>query len=71
MLRNICLDISYQEITLKLWNLTKLINNSKLYDVTKAEINPIHSYELFKNHEKAQFDKQKKAIYAPQGYHKI
>ena len=28
-------------------------------------------YQVFKNHEDAQYDKQKKVINAPQGYHKI
>ena len=49
----------------------KANNNSKWYDAMKAEIDSIHSYEVFKKHEKAQYDKQKKVINAPQGYHKI
>ena len=32
----------------------KANNNSKLYDATKAELDPIHSYEVFQKHEKAQ-----------------
>ena len=36
----------------------------------KAEMDSIHSYEVFKKHEKAQYDnKQKKVINASQGYH--
>ena len=31
----------------------------------------IHSYEVFKKHEKAQYDKQKKVTNAPPGYQKI
>ena len=31
----------------------------------------IHSYEVFKKHEKAQYGKQKKVINAPQVYYKI
>ena len=31
----------------------------------------IHSYEVFKKHDKAQNDKHKKVINAPQGYKKI
>ena len=49
----------------------KANNNSKWYDATKGEMDSIHSYEVFKNHDKAQFDKHKKAIIAPQAYHKI
>ena len=46
-------------------------NNSKWYDAMKAEMKSIHSYEIFIKLEKAQYDKQKKVINAPQGYHKI
>ena len=49
----------------------KAKNNSKWYDATKAEMDSIHRYEVFKKHEKAQYDKQKKVINAPQGYHKV
>ena len=49
----------------------KVSNNSKWYDATKAEMDSIHSYEVFKKHDKAQSNKQKKVINAPQGYHKI
>ena len=49
----------------------KANNNSKWYDAMKAEMDSIHSYEVFKKHGKAQFDKQKKVINAPQGYHRI
>ena len=49
----------------------KANNNRKCYDATKAEMDSIHSYEVFKKYEKAQFDKQKKVINSPQGYHKI
>ena len=49
----------------------KAKNNSKWYDATKAELDSIHSYEVFKMHEKAQYDKQKKVLNAPPGYQKI
>ena len=35
----------------------------------KAEKNSILLFEVFKKHEKAQYDKQKKVINASQGYH--
>ena len=35
----------------------KANNNSKWYDATKAELVSIHSYEVFKKHQKAQYDK--------------
>ena len=34
----------------------KANNNSKWYDATKAELDSIHSYEVFKKLEKAQYD---------------
>ena len=46
-------------------------NNCKWYHATKSEMDSINSYEVFKNHEKAQYDKHKKVINAPQGYQKI
>ena len=46
-------------------------NNSKWYDATKAELDSIHSYQVFQKHEKAIYDKQKKVINAPQGYQNI
>ena len=49
----------------------KANHNSKWYDATKTERDSLHSYEVFKKHDKAQFEKQKKVINAPQGYHKI
>ena len=49
----------------------KANSNSKWYDATKAELDSIHSYEVFQKHEKAQYDKQKKVINAPPGYQKI
>ena len=49
----------------------KANNNSTWYDATKAELDSIHSYEVFQKHEKAQYDKQKKVINAPPGYQKI
>ena len=49
----------------------KVNNNSKWYDVMKAETDSLHSYAVFKKHEKAQYDKQKKVINALQGYHNI
>ena len=48
----------------------KANNNSKWYDATKSELDSIHSYEVFKKHEKAQYDKQKKVINAPQDIRK-
>ena len=45
--------------------------SSKWYDAMKAEMDSIHSYHVVKKHDKAQFDKQKKLIKAPPGYHKI
>ena len=45
--------------------------NSKWYDATKAELDSIHSYEVFKKHEKAQYDKQKKVLNAAPGYQRI
>ena len=49
----------------------KANNNSKWYDATKTELDSIHSYQVFKKHEKAQYDKHKKVINAPPGYQKI
>ena len=49
----------------------KANNNSNWYDATKAGLDSIHLYEVFKKHEKAQYDKQKKVINAPPGYQKI
>ena len=49
----------------------KANNNSKWYDATKAELDSIHSYQVFQKHEKAQYDMQKKVISAPPGYQKI
>ena len=49
----------------------KANNISKWYDATKAELDSIPLYEVFKKHEKAQYDKQKKVINAPSGYQKI
>ena len=48
----------------------KANSNSKWYDTTKADLDSIHSYEVFKKHEKAQYDKQKKVINAPQDIRK-
>ena len=49
----------------------KANNNSKWYDATKAELDSIHSYEVFEKHEKVKYDKQKKELNAPPGYQKI
>ena len=49
----------------------KSSNNSKWYDDTKAELDSIHSYQVFQKHEKKQYDKQEKERNAPPGYHKI
>ena len=43
----------------------KANNNSKWYDATKAELDSIHSYEVFQKHEKVKYDKQKKVMNAP------
>ena len=43
----------------------KANNNSKGYDATKTELDSIHSYEVFKKHEKEQYDIQKKVLNAP------
>ena len=69
--RNICLAFSYQKNYTEALEFDKANNNSKWYDATKAELGSIHSYEVFKKHEKAQYDKQKKVINAPPGYQKI
>ena len=58
---------SYQEIILKLWNLTKLVIT--VNGMMQQRIQ--YAYEVTKMHEKAQFDKEKKVINAPQFYHKI
>ena len=49
----------------------KANNSSKWYDATKAELDSIHSYQVFQKHEKAQYDKQKKVINPPPGYQNI
>ena len=49
----------------------KANNSSKWYDALKAELDSIHSYQVFQKPEKAQYDKEKKVINAPQGYQKI
>ena len=49
----------------------KANNNSKWYEATKAELDSIHSYEVFHKHEKSQYDKQKKVINTSPGYQKI
>ena len=46
----------------------KVNNNSKWYDATEREIYSIHSYDMFKKHKNAQYDKPKKVVNAPQGY---
>ena len=43
----------------------KVNNNSKWYDATKAELDSIHSYEVFQKREKVKYDKQKKVMNAP------
>ena len=48
----------------------KANNNSKWYGATKTELDSIHSYQVFQKHEKAQYDKQKKVINAPQDIRK-
>ena len=49
----------------------KANNNSNWYDATKAELDSIHSYEVFQKHQKVKYDKQKKVLNAPPGYQKI
>ena len=49
----------------------KANNNSKWYNATKAELDSIHSYEIVKKHENAQYDKQKKVLNVCPGYQKI
>ena len=49
----------------------KANNYSKWYDTTKAELDSIHSSEVFQKHEKAKYDKHKKMTNAPPGYQKI
>ena len=49
----------------------KANNNSKWYDATKAELDSIHSYEVFQKHEKAQYDTQREVMNAPSGHQKI
>ena len=49
----------------------KANNNSRWHDATKAELDSLHSYEVFKRHEKAHYDKHKKVLNAPPGYQKI
>ena len=49
----------------------KANNNSKWYDATKAELDSIHSYEVFQKHEKVKYDKQKKVLNEPTGYQKV
>ena len=49
----------------------KANNNSKWYDATKAELDFIHSYQVFQKHEKAQYDKQKKVIMHPRDIRKL
>ena len=43
----------------------------KWHNATKAKMDYIHSYEVFKKNEKTQYDKQKKVINSPPGYQKI
>ena len=46
----------------------KANNNSKWYDAIKAEMDSIHSYEVFKKHEKAQYHE---SYQCTPGHHKI
>ena len=46
-------------------------NNSKWYDTTKAELDSIHSYEVFQMHANVKYDKEKKVLNAPPRYQKI
>ena len=48
----------------------KAINNSKWYDATKAELDSIHSYQVFQKREKVKYDKKKKVMNAHPGYQK-
>ena len=49
----------------------KANNNSKWYDAIEAELDSIHSYQVFQKHEKAIYDRQKKVINAPQDIRKL
>ena len=40
----------------------KANNNSKWHDATKAEIHSLHSYQVFRKHDKALFDKHSKLL---------
>ena len=46
-------------------------NNSKWYDAMKNEMDSIKQYGVFQTGEKAVYDKHKKVINSPEGYHKI
>ena len=46
--------------------------NSKWYDATELEMDPINEYQVFQDHGKAQYDpKSRKVSNAPNGYQKI
>ena len=45
--------------------------NSKWYDAIKLEIESMHACKVFKKWDKAIFDKHKKVMNQPKGYHKI
>ena len=70
MQRNICVAFSFSRNYTKALEFDKANNNSKWYDVTKAELDSIHSYEVFQKHEKVKYDKQKEVMNAPPGYQK-
>ena len=53
------------------FSVSKANNNSKWYDATRTEMESIHSYHVFQKHEKAKFDRHRKAINSPPGYQKI
>ena len=44
-----CIPRNYMEVL----EFDKANNNSKWYDATKAELDSIHSYQVFQKHEKA------------------
>ena len=45
--------------------------NSKWYDAIKMEMESMKEYKVFKRWDKAIFDKQKKVMNSPKGYHRI
>ena len=46
-------------------------NNRKWYDATMAELDFIHSFEVFQKPEKVKYNMQKKVLNVPPGYRKF